>query len=39
MSVMPLLILEIATVMSVFTNYHQHYDIRRLGSNLSLLAR
>ena len=38
-SIMPLLILQIATVLSVFTNYQQHYDIRRSGFNLSLLAR
>ena len=36
---MPLLILEIVTVLSVFMNYRQHYNIRRSGSNLSLLAR
>ena len=35
----PLMILEIASVFSVSTNHHQHYDPRRLGSNLSLLAR
>ena len=33
-SIMPLLILKIATVLSVFTIYHQHYDIRSSGSNL-----
>ena len=42
----PLMILEIASVLSVFvfvlsvsTNHHHHYDLRRSGSNLSLLAR
>ena len=35
----PLLILEIASVMSVSTSHHQHYDLRRSGSNLRVLAR
>ena len=35
----PLMILEIASVLSVSTNHHQHYDLKRSGSNLSLLAR
>ena len=35
----PLLILEIASVLSVSSNHHQHYDLRRSGSYLSLLAR
>ena len=38
MSIMPLLIIEIATVLSVFTDYYQHYDITRSSSNLSPLG-